>query len=103
MKPTREQRIAELERENAELKRLNEVMPCGHLLRYSWPPDGDSGTTRLCLECEIRDCGSVIYSEFESYKSIVDDFGGVWPRYCEKCGAPNIIVRPGDCRCSRCG
>lgn len=33
--------------------------------------------------------------------TITDDFGNVYPKYCEGCGAPNEIVRPGDCRCSR--
>lgn len=32
---------------------------------------------------------------------ITDGFGNVYPKFCEGCGAPNVIVRPGDCRCSK--
>ena len=33
---------------------------------------------------------------------ITDGFGNVYPKHCVKCGAPMQIIRPGDCRCSRC-
>lgn len=35
-----------------QLDKLNAPMPCGHLARYVYPPDGDEGTTRYCILCE---------------------------------------------------
>ena len=39
--------------------------------------------------------------EIDDATQITDGFGNVYPKYCEGCNAPNEIVRPGDCRCSR--
>lgn len=31
---------------------------------------------------------------------ITDGFGNWWPKWCPDCGAPMLVVRPGEARCS---
>ena len=49
------------------------------------------------LERLLSEAGIVIIPD--GY--ISDGFGNIFPKYCERCGAENMIIRPGDCRCSR--
>jgi len=67
--------VVKLEAENAELK-------------------------RQLQEAEVF-LAAIHMTEIDDATQITDGFGNVYPKFCEGCGAPNEIVRPGDCRCSR--
>jgi hypothetical protein len=85
------------------------TMPCGHSSQYVYPPDGDEGTTRNCLVCLLearvpsenaKDLHTTDLSGTDPWlqEHITDGYSW-YPRYCPDCGAPMVIVRPGDCRC----
>jgi len=39
--------------------------------------------------------------ELETMGYLTDGFGNYWDKYCPKCGAEMVVVRPGDARCSK--
>lgn len=53
------------------------------------------------LKGQLSDTRSKLYiMQMASTDTISDGFGSVWNKYCEYCGAPMTIVRPGYAKCS---